>query len=476
MPQKKSAAILTEAQLAALPEADRAEAEALQEDLVGGESLRDFIVRLSPHQPPPRHFDPVIDVLEEARWSPQKVGISMPPGHGKTTLILNAYAWWLTKNPADTNAYASYNERQAFSKSVLARALSVRAGVELSDEVNTKAEWRTVQGGGLLATGIGGGLTGQRVQGLLVVDDPYRNQVDAYSSAYRDDVDDWLKTVALTRRAGASTLVIHTRWHDDDEIGRLAKRGWRIINLPAIAEKGDVLGRAEGEALWGGYQPTSLPRLKELRRELGEFDFAALFQGSPRPRGGAVFGEPHYYDPATLDVTGCQIVLAADPAASKKTSADYSAAVVLAIKGQGVSAIAYLLKVYREQVTIPQFVRDLRGLQVQYGDTEINVESVGAFLAIPQMLRELDPDIRLKEITPEGDKFTRAQRVAAAWNDARVLVPANFGADTTPVPWLGPFLDELAKFTGVNDRRDDQVDALSHAWNNQDGLTMFDVV
>jgi hypothetical protein len=44
-----------------------------------------------------------------------------------------------------------------------------------------------------------------------------------------------------------------TRWHRDDLAGRLLKQEpeqWEVVSLPALAEAGDPLHRAEGEALW----------------------------------------------------------------------------------------------------------------------------------------------------------------------------------------------------------------------------------
>lgn len=460
---------LTDEEWAALSPAEQDEWAAHQEDVAGRESLRAFMVRMAPHHPPPRHLDPLIDEFEAARAEPRFVCVSMPPGHAKTTVVLNAFAWWLSINPGDTHAYCSYNNAQAYSKSVLARNLTAAAGVELSEAQNAKSEWRTDDGGGLLATGVEGGLTGQRVTGLLVIDDPFKNRLDAYSATQRERVDDWFRTVPMTRRQGCSVFIVHTRWHEDDLIGRLKKRGqFRVINLPAIANERDVLGRAPGEALWPD-SVYSLPWLLDQKKTIGDFDFAALYQGEPRPRGGSVFGEPHYYDPDNLDLHGCKFVLAGDPAASTRTSADYSAAVVLAVKGKGSDRMAYVVHVYREQVTVPQFANDLLGLQQKYGQTAINIESVGGFKAIPQMLKAIRPNLRIKEIVPQGDKFQRAQAVAAAWNTGRVLVPASGAA------WLGPFLDELAEFSGVNDAYDDQVDALSHAWNAGPKVSMFDV-
>ncbi|HVZ89620.1 MAG TPA: phage terminase large subunit [Polyangia bacterium] len=430
--------------------------------IYGGESLRDFIVRLSPHLPPPRHYAPILAKLEEARRRPIKLGFSMPPRHGKTVLIQHAIPWWLTHFPADTCAYASYSDRQAWSKSRVIRAIAENAGITLASDAANLAEWRTLAGGGLLSGGAGSGLTGNAVTGILVVDDPFKNPEEANSQIIRDKIGDWFETVVSTRDEGMSTVVFHTRWHADDLIGRLmADEEFEIINLPALAEEGDVLGREVGEALWPdrglpGFTKEGL----EKRQKRNPWAFAALYQGRPRPRGDTIFEEPHYYDPATTDFTGCRFVLAADPAASEKTAADFSAAVVLSVLGSGDEMRAYVRHVYRQQVSVPQFAQDLLALQQRFGETRINVEAVGAFKAIPQMLRSIRPGLRITEITPLGDKLLRAQPAAAAWKAARLLVP-----NDSP-PWLGPFLDELAKFTGIRDAHDDQVDALAHAWNS----------
>lgn len=436
-----------------------------------GERLSEFITRISPHHPPPRHLRPIIQQLERARRPTERVRVcfSLPPRHAKTTLIQHAIPWWLTRYPQETCAYASYSDRQAWSKSRVMRTLAEFANVRLADDQQNVAEWRTTAGGGLLSVGAGSGLTGQGVNGLMVVDDPFKNPEDANSQIIRDKVGEWFDGVIMTRIEGAAVFVLHTRWHADDLIGRLAKRaGWIVINLPAIAEENDPLGRAPGELLWP--ERTDLAVQIEEQRATNAFLFAALYQGRPRPRGGAVFGEPRYYDPATTDLTGCRFVLAADPAASEKTSADYSAAVVLAVKGSGKDAIAYVLRVYRKQVAIPAFVSDLVSLQQTFGNTAVNVEAVGGFKAVPQMLRAVDKKLRVHEIIPLGDKFLRAQPAASAWNAGRILVPSD-----SP-PWLAEFLQEVATFTGVNDAYDDQVDALAHAWNTGPRASMRDML
>jgi predicted phage terminase large subunit-like protein len=85
-------------------------------------------------------------------------------------------------------------------------------------------------------------------------------------------------------------------------------------------------------------------------------------------------------------------------------------------------------------------------------------EAVAGFKAVPQMLRDIDPTLRIHEIAPSQDKFLRAQPLAAAWNDDRVLVPEN-------APWVDEYLTEFEAFTGVDDDEDDQVDATAHLFN-----------
>lgn len=448
--------------MSGIPDDKLPRAVEIAQQLYGGETLPDFIVRMSPHLPPPRHYAPILERLEAARRKPVKLAFSMPPRYGKTVLIQHAIPWWLTHFPADTCAYASYSDRQAWSKSRVIRAIAENAGIRLASDAANLAEWRTRAGGGLLSGGAGSGLTGQGISGIMVVDDPFKNPEEANSQITRDKIGDWFEAVVSTRDEGMSTVVFHTRWHADDLIGRLlADKDFAIINLPALAEENDLLGRAFGEPLWPdrglpGFTKEGL----EKRQKRNPWVFAALYQGRPRPRGDTIFGEPHYYDPATVDFTGCRYILAADPAASEKTAADFSAAVVLSVKGSGDDMMAYVRHVYRAQVAVPQFANDLLGLQHKFGETRINVEAVGAFKAIPQMLKAIRPGLRVTEIQPLGDRLLRAQPAAAAWKASRLLIP-----NDSP-PWLADFLDELAKFTGVRDAHDDQVDALAHAWNS----------
>lgn len=455
--------------LARMTPEERLEFEALTEGLVGHEGLDQFITRNWPNEPPPSHLQIVTRTLERARTERLRVCISMPPRHGKSITIRRAIAWWLKQRPADYCGYTTYNDHTAWEMSAKCRKDAVNAGIQLG-AIRKAQRWETDEGGGLVACGRNGALTGKGIHGLLVVDDPFKNRLEADSDTVREQCWEWFNEVVMTRLEGGSVIVIHTRWHEDDLIGRLeAEGGWEIINIPAVCENADdILGRAIGDALWesrgGDFTAESL---RSTKQRIGDFSFYALYQGQPRPRGSKLFGRPpSYYDVKTVNFEGCTGSIGADPAATADTRADNSAAVAIAIRGPLWMPTVYIREVYRKQTTVPQFARDLREFQKRNWGAPANVEAVGAFAVVPQLLQEMGQaegtTVLVNPITGSdlgGDKFQRAQLIAAAWNDGRVLLP-----NDSP-PWLADFVNELMKFTGVKDPEDDQVDALSHAFN-----------
>ena len=417
----------------------------LRETAAGPDSLLDFVPLASPHLDRPQHLRALAELFARAEWQEVRACSSVPPRHGKTTSIEHFLVRYLLRHPDRTCGYATYGTGLAFSKSREMMQIATRVGLPLSPNFRRMAEWRTPRGGGVLAVGIGGPLTGYGIDGVLVIDDPVKNREEAESTLIRAKLIDWFTSTAMTRlEPGGSVIVNATRWHGDDLIGHLGETGkWEQINLPAVD--------GQGVPLWP--ERWSAAALDRRRREIGEYDWAALYLGSPRPRGGALFREPGRYDRPDL-LNGQRILIACDPAATASTAADYSAIVVAA--GAKIDGLLHLdiLEVRRMQVEVPALARELRGLQLAWG-CPVGVEAVGGFKAVPQMLRQIDRGLRVIELQPRGSKFTRAQTAVAAWNDGRIRVPLQ-------APWVAPFLREVLAFTGVGDEHDDQVDALAH--------------
>jgi predicted phage terminase large subunit-like protein len=428
----------------------RAAARSLADEAEARDDLRAFVRWISPGHLAglSPHIRALSDVIEEAERHPVRVLVSMPPRWHKTETVLHSVARTLWLSPEATCGFLSYSAALAHSKSRRARRLARSAGVVLSEDTKSVGEWRTDAGGGLLAAGRGGGLTGHGLDRLFV-DDLLKNREEAESALIRDEAWEWLNEVAFTRlERGASAFVVGTRWHEDDPIGRLKHQGgWDSIDMPAL----DDLGASTAPAI------RSTEELVAMREQIGLYAWSSLYQQEPRPRGAHLFREPARFVDAELP--GARIAISVDTATTAKTSADWTCAVVAAYRRAPDGLLtAELLDVRRGQWETPEVCRALRDLQAQWPGAPLVIEGFGVGQAVCQVLRSMDPGLRLFEVRPLGDKFTRAQPVSAAWNAGRVRVP-------TSAAWLAPFLRVVTTFTGVNDATDDDVDALSLGWN-----------
>ena len=105
---------------------------------------------------------------------------------------------------------------------------------------------------------------------------------DALSERVRNSTWDWYTSTAYTRLApGGGLIVMCTRWHMDDLIGRLLTAqdlgegdNWKVINFPAIAESDEPYRKA-GEALHP--ERFDLDALMKIRNSVGERVWAALY-------------------------------------------------------------------------------------------------------------------------------------------------------------------------------------------------------
>jgi predicted phage terminase large subunit-like protein len=408
-------------------------------------SLYELVPRLNPGFVAPLHMAPIVEAIEASLREKIRVVISAPPQHGKSVMLKVALIQRLLRSGPRYSAYCAYNTDRAEDVSLEAQWLADAAGIAWS---GNRRKWGVERGPSILWTGIGGGLTGSPVNDLLVIDDPIKDREEARSRVYRDRAWNWLTSVAFTRlHPGTSVLQVATRWHEDDVAGRLIRAGWDNINLPAVND--------EGEALWPEQRPISF--LEEQRREIGERDFAALYQGKPRPDGEVLFKEPHYYDSlpdARTFAHGCDLAYTA------KTSADYSAIVTLLRDGN----LYYVVDVRRAQCDAPTFCRVLQQ-QAEIYPGRMVWHGAGPEKGSAQFILSRVPHFEFRAATV--DKLIRATPVSNAWNEGRVLLPSESARKTMRGngAWVGPFLAELTGFTGQNDPHDDQVDALASAFS-----------
>lgn len=220
---------------------------------------------------------------------------SVPPQEMKTTALRWLCLWLLADDPARRIVFASYAHQLARTSGRIVRGMVYTHGPEMglavSDDHADASDWQLAgHEGGMFTTGVGGSLTG-RPADVLIIDDPIRNRQDADSEVVRANLHEWWQSVARTRLApGAPVIVVQTRWHEDDLAGRRIAEGWPSVNIPALADGDtpDALDRPAGTYLEStrGRTPTDW---ESIRADVGERDWAALYQGRPAPLAGGIF-------------------------------------------------------------------------------------------------------------------------------------------------------------------------------------------
>lgn len=256
----------------------------------------------------PQKFHRVIGVaLEEVeKGKIRRLKISIMPRAGKTTLASNMYpAWYIGRHPERSIIVATYNEHYSWDLGRKIRDImqtpqykQVFPKVEIKKKSAAVNRIETTEGGVVFCVGRGSAITGRGAHTILL-DDPIKDRKEADSLLIRDNLWQWYNQVLKTRlmnKVGTITM-IQTRWSEDDLVGRLTDplnpyysheeaTRWRSIDLPALADDNDVLGRAPGEALWP--ERFDEKYLEEVRAS-DPRGFMALYQGQPSPRDGAFF-------------------------------------------------------------------------------------------------------------------------------------------------------------------------------------------
>jgi predicted phage terminase large subunit-like protein len=252
-----------------------------------------------------------------------------------------------------------------------------------------------------------------------------------------------------------------TRWHEDDITGRalrlMAHEGWEVLNLPALAKDNDPLGRLPGEALWPARY--DVPALGLRRQSVGEYEWAAKYDGEPRPSEGGIF-KPAWFKPFVQVLPPIRFAVRYwDLAMSSRTAADYTVGIRLAECADG---FLYITGIVREQVELadlPALLRDTMmgdgaGIRQGFENKGYMVRAIQDLVKDRQMRQ-----YRIKGYEADTDKLTRALPLASQSSLSRVRVYVGQGG--VSLAQAEALLDEMASFPfGTHD---DQVDALAGA-------------
>lgn len=303
------------------------------------------------------------------------------------------------------------------------------------------------------SAGVGGGITGMGAD-ILIIDDPFKNRLEADSPTVRKKVYDWYTSTLYTRHSpGAGILIIANRWHTDDLCGKLLEKDkgakkWEVIEYPAIATHNEK-HRKRGEALHP--ERYSLNELLQIKADIGSRDWEALYQQRPTIDGGAVFKEEWIKYWTTLPNSFDTMIISWDMAFKAADTTDYVVGQVWGRKGADCYFIDQVRKRMSFTDTIHEFIK-LSNKHPRAFKKLVEDKANG-----PAVIDVLKKEVQgIVPIVPKESKVARAYAVTPMWEAGNVYIPSPLIA-----PWVKDYKTELTNFPVV--AHDDQVDATTQA-------------
>ncbi len=194
-----------------------------------------------------------------------------------------------------------------------------------------------------------------------------------------------------------------------------------------------------------------------------------MYQQLPTPEGGHHFNErwfqQRFDDGGTHWLLGdlrgrpfskadCPVFVTCDPAASERNAADHTAIGVWAVSPEN---DLLLLDVVRGRFGVDRIVPELLTVCRRWEPGWIAVEATGFQVAIVKAARGVGGMAPIRELSHEGKgKLVRATPAIILCSSGKLWLPRS--AD-----WIRAYIDEMVRFTGRDDREDDQVDMTAYA-------------
>ena len=437
-----------------------------QDVLKAREGLLGYCSLMQPGFIEARHVKRIVEKLEAVeRGDIKRLMICMPPRSGKSFVISKSFpSWYLGRNPTKFVIHTAYGQELAedYGREVRNQLIDpayadVFPTVRISDDSASIRRFHTNQGGVYFAVGAGSAIAG-RGANLMVIDDPVKDAADADSELQRRNLQTWYRSVAYTRlMPGGAIVLVSTRWHEDDLCGWLLANQeegeWDLLNLPAIAEEGDALGRAEGEALWPEFFPLEV--LEKTKKNVGPRAWSALYQQRPAAADGNIFKRPWFQVWDKPAPPACEYVIQSYDTSygSKSDAGDYSAIQTWGIFRNNGQYNAILLQALNERLPYPDLRREAHRLYKKHNPDIVIIEAKASGQSLISDLRRSGV-LNIVPFNPERDKVTRAHSVAPLLESGCVWVPQDKF-------WAEEVVNQATAFpTG---RHDDQVDAMTQA-------------
>ena len=406
----------------------------------------------------------------------RRVIISCPPRSGKSMLSTMFLSWLLGKDERTQHILASYGASlsQKFHREavIMMKTTSYKRIFPEFSGFNRDSKYDMVGGGYILATSVGGILTGFTSGttdmdspgiGVALIDDPLKS---SDSKAALDNLDSWWAEQMSTRRTNHyAQVIVATRFHEKDLHGVLLEGdglydpnenpfGWRWINIQGLCEspETDILGREFGESHWPENTAFSVPMLESQKKIMGSFKFAALYQGVPVAAEGQIVKNSWIDIVEEEDCPPLDVVwFGVDCAFSEREMSDETAICVAGISMRDPTTI-YIREIIKGRWGFPDLVEAVKHTYDYYKGKVLAIEKAASGQSLIQVLKK-EARIPVEEMKPLKSKTTRLQAICPLLESGRVKIVRGF--------WTDAFVKELTAFPFV--KHDDSTDAFAWA-------------
>jgi len=400
-----------------------------------------------------------------------KLIIEAPPQHGKSVQVIEFISWLAGHDSKAKTIYTSFSERLGIRanlrlqrifdspkyKHVFTTHLNTSNVVAISGQYLRNREiLEYVDSEGYFRnTTIRGSITGESLD-IGIIDDPLKGREEAQSATIREKTWDWLTDDFLTRFSDdGALLIIGTRWHIDDPIGRLRDlhKDIQVLSYKAIAEE-DEKNRSKGDALFPSHK--SIEFLLERKKLMSSLSWESLYQSNPIINTGTLFKQSDfkYYKESEIFIylgeevirkTDLRIYQTIDPAGTVSQTADDFACITFAIHANNI----IVLDTFNEQALTTTHDDIMTSLRNKWDPIYQAVEKkIFGFNIIQNAASR---GIPVMPLTADGNKIYRAEPLQVHFKNGLVWFKNGFST----------LEKQLLEFP--NGKHDDLVDCLAYA-------------
>jgi predicted phage terminase large subunit-like protein len=378
-----------------------------------------------------------------------RLALMAPPQHGKSWAATDFIAWAAGKNPDWKAIFASYSTELGTRTNLgLQRMLTSENYQQIFGRVkigtpgwqcNTDLIELAGYSGSFRNTTVEGQINGMELH-LGVIDDPVKGRAEAHSRVVRDRTWNWFTDDFLPRFAKDSALlIIMTRWHVDDLLGRY------IEHVPGV------------KVLFPELKP--LDFLQERKKVQSQASWESEYQQNPIIVGGGIFPIDKLQTLPFWDRKDIKrSVRYWDKAGTASEDAAFTVGVLMHMMQDGRYVIEHVTRGHWSALEREQKIKELakQDRAIIKRSYEIGVEQEpgsGGKESAEATIRNL-AGYRVFADRVTGSKEVRAEPFAAQVQGGNVYLVAG--------SWIRDFLEEMENFPAG--RYKDQVDAASGAF------------